>query len=235
MITKGGSIGYWDVLCQTITKIKKSLLGPHAIKNQYLYKRHPEMFVKKRSLGTMSPDLQKKLVKRFPILYRGIYKSPSETCMCWGFTCGDGWYNIIWQLSLSIEEELNYSWLTKILYKHIDNIINTWNSIIKTLPEDYWDRLSIDNLLTVAQVKQKFGTLRYYIESVPQNKRNQIYTYIDLAEFLTQYICEYCGDRGELDRSTGWVEVLCEVCKAEKQKRLKIENDYYKFKRLFQK
>jgi hypothetical protein len=39
-----------------------------------------------------------------------------QTCMCWGFDHGDGWFEIIWQLSLAIEEELNYSWLRKRLY-----------------------------------------------------------------------------------------------------------------------
>jgi hypothetical protein len=31
--------------------------------------------------------------------------------MCWGFDPGDGWFEIIWQLSLAIEAELNYSWM----------------------------------------------------------------------------------------------------------------------------
>jgi hypothetical protein len=34
----------------------------------------------------------------------------TQTCMCWGFDHGDGWFEIIWQLSLAIEEELGYSW-----------------------------------------------------------------------------------------------------------------------------
>jgi hypothetical protein len=31
--------------------------------------------------------------------------------MCWGFDHDDGWFEIIWQLSLAIEEELSYSWV----------------------------------------------------------------------------------------------------------------------------
>jgi hypothetical protein len=53
----------------------------------------------------MNPELTKKLYDRFPDLYRQHTLPMSETCMCWGFTCDDGWFDIIWVLSLAIEDE----------------------------------------------------------------------------------------------------------------------------------
>lgn len=57
----------------------------------------------------MNEELTRKLVQRFPVIYQGFYDNMSETCMCWGFECGDGWFPIIWQLSLAIESELGYT------------------------------------------------------------------------------------------------------------------------------
>lgn len=61
----------------------------------------------------MNSELTQRLVKRFPVLYQDYHSPMTQTCMCWGFDHGDGWFEIIWQLSLAIEEELGYSWLQK--------------------------------------------------------------------------------------------------------------------------
>lgn len=50
----------------------------------------------------MSPELDRKLVAKYPELYRDRYKSMKQTAMCWGFDCGDGWFGIIDQLSADI-------------------------------------------------------------------------------------------------------------------------------------
>src|ERR1043166_9794806 len=64
----------------------------------------------------MNGELTKKLLKRFPVLYQDYDSPMTQTCMCWGFDHGDGWFEIIWQLSLAIEEELGYSWPRKRWY-----------------------------------------------------------------------------------------------------------------------
>ena len=58
----------------------------------------------------MNKELTERLLKRFPVLYQDYYSSMTHSCMCWGFDHDDGWFEIIWQLSLALEEELNYSW-----------------------------------------------------------------------------------------------------------------------------
>lgn len=51
----------------------------------------------------MSPENTAALLRGFPQLYRGYYKSPRETCMCHGFACGDGWFDLLWWLSADIQ------------------------------------------------------------------------------------------------------------------------------------
>lgn len=59
----------------------------------------------------MTPELDKKLVEDFPILYKGRYSDMRTTAMIWGFP-GDGWEPIIRKLSEKIE---NYN------HQHRDN------------------------------------------------------------------------------------------------------------------
>ena len=44
------------------------------------------------------------LLGRYPKLYQGYNLPMTETCMCWGFECGDGWFRLIDQLSADIME-----------------------------------------------------------------------------------------------------------------------------------
>ena len=43
------------------------------------------------------------LLKDFPKLYRQYYLPMTETCMCWGFDCDDGWFDLIYELSKKLK------------------------------------------------------------------------------------------------------------------------------------
>lgn len=58
----------------------------------------------------MKAELDNALCKDFPKLYRERYLDPKTTCMCWGFSCGDGWEPIIRELSKQLEEINNRGW-----------------------------------------------------------------------------------------------------------------------------
>ena len=51
----------------------------------------------------MKEELDDKLVKDFPNLYKDRYASMQVTCMCWGFP-GDGWFDLIYKLSEKLEK-----------------------------------------------------------------------------------------------------------------------------------
>jgi hypothetical protein len=83
--------------------------------------------------GNVNKELTLKLVKRFPILYQDFYSSIEVSCMPWGFDHDAGWFNIIWQLSLAIEDELNYSWLQKKSFLFKKKYAQKWNDAIYKL------------------------------------------------------------------------------------------------------
>lgn len=45
------------------------------------------------------------LIENFPNLYQDAVCSPKESLMCFGFECGDGWFELIKELSEKLEPE----------------------------------------------------------------------------------------------------------------------------------
>lgn len=54
----------------------------------------------------LHPELTENLYAAFPQLYRGRHKSKYESSMCWGFECGDGWYQLLYDLSQELSNYL---------------------------------------------------------------------------------------------------------------------------------
>lgn len=85
---------------------------------------------------------------------------------------------------------------------HFFEIQSGWYGLIKNLIveliEAGWDK-------EIHQVKQKFGTLRFYIGG----STDRIWEIIREYERVSAVTCEVCGEVGEL-RSGGWIETLCD-------------------------
>lgn len=52
----------------------------------------------------MTPEHDDELCKKYPLLYRDRNGSIQQTCMAWGFSCGDGWFQLIDELSSGLEK-----------------------------------------------------------------------------------------------------------------------------------
>ena len=95
----------------------------------------------------MKEEFDKKLVEAFPLLY-GDRRAPIQsTAMCWGFSCNDGWFDIIWDLSSKLEP---------LIQKFIDE-----NPTAEVHPR-------------ASQVKEKFGGLRFYMTHASDEIRELI-------------------------------------------------------------
>jgi hypothetical protein len=82
----------------------------------------------------MKEELDEALCEKYPLIFADRNKSMMESCMCWGFEHGDGWYPIIDSLCANIQNHID--WQTK---------------QGKPVPQ-----------VVAQQVKEKFGTLRFY-------------------------------------------------------------------------
>ena len=127
----------------------------------------------------MNKENTQKLLQSFPRLYRSEAEGARETQMHWGFQCGDGWFRLIYDLSAEIESEA--------VKLGLDPESDEW-----PLP---------------AQIKEKFGTLRYYMRVHFESIFDIIAKYEDKSE----HTCESCGLAGTLRRD-GWHHVSCDPC-----------------------
>jgi len=95
--------------------------------------------------------------------------------------------------------EINEGW--KGLVEEITSKIETINN--KYSPSSY---------VRAAQVKQKFGGLRYYIsiEDVEEQDVRYVYDMIAEAEKRSFTICEYCGSPANTSRDRFYGATLCD-------------------------
>lgn len=66
----------------------------------------------------------------------------------------------------------------------------------------------------VEQVKEKFGTFRYYFSltgPASETTSSRIYGAIHMAEAIAAITCTECGDRGTMKRVFGG-RVMCDAC-----------------------
>jgi hypothetical protein len=125
----------------------------------------------------MKQELDEYLCKVYPKIFAERNLPMTETCMCWGFDCGDGWFQIINQLCNNIQHRLD--WVNR------DSVVVAQ--------------------VVVQQVKEKFGTLRFYYRGGDDYIRGLV----DMAESMSGITCEECGQPGET-RHGGWIRVLCD-------------------------
>ena len=132
----------------------------------------------------MKSELDTLLCEKYPKIFVDRHGDPKQTLMCWGFECGDGWYNIISQLCANIQH-------------HVD-----WAQEQK---EKYGRGEGCSQVVAV-QIKEKFGTLRFYTNG----GNEQIYGMIRMAESMSAVTCEQCGSPGK-SRGRAWIYTACDA------------------------
>lgn len=108
-----------------------------------------------------------KLTERYPKLYRFTK----------AIDCGDGWFDIIDELSGKLE------------------------AMINEVEEEF------EQTFYATQVKEKYGTLRFYMSGTTDAMDAAIHK----AEYLSSKICDVCGKPGKT-RGNHWVQTLCDKC-----------------------
>ena len=132
----------------------------------------------------MRQELDSLLCQKYPKMMVNRNKNMQETCMCWGFECGDGWYNILNQLMGNIQH-------------HID-----W----KNRKEEVVAQVTLD------QVKEKFGTLRFYYSGGD----DAIDGMVRMAESMSGVTCEECSAPAQT-HGPGWIRTICEPCETKRE------------------
>lgn len=123
---------------------------------------------------------------------------------------GYGWYTIINTLFALISSDVERA--KSRLKFAMDNPDKKMNQTIEELEAAVEE--AIDNLPIIDQVKEKFGTLRFYVS----NSSEKLDRYIVFAESMSGVMCEVCGAPGER-RSGSWIRTLCDAHSKEADER----------------
>jgi ribosomal protein S14 len=167
------------------------------------------------------------LCVRFPHLFADRRADMQATAMCWGFEIGCGWMSIIHEAAEKLEP-LVVEWISRNPYtnKFPSWIFSRYNMHISLQwrcysflaiwkwfmvgaslrqPAPWWPRAS--------QVKEKFGTLRFYMTF----ETDEMSTIINKAESQSSKTCEACGRPGKI-RGKYWLSTRCLRCWRKEQK-----------------
>lgn len=181
----------------------------------------------------MKQELEEQLYTKYPKIFQDKNKSCQETCMCWGISCDDGWYwlldNLCSQLQYNTDNN-NHTYIPATRKDKIKNYIRLLitdllrkltfikykykKPILKYLRSIEINKIKVESgrypQIIAAQVKEKFGGLRFYING----GTNEQYDTISFAESLSYNICENCGStKNVTTEGKGWIKSLCKKCK----------------------
>ena len=138
----------------------------------------------------MNPELENRLIEKYPGIFTRTNEYGERVVVGYGIEVGDGWYNIIDCLCASIQNHITHHRSKKHL-----------------TPTEFEEQVQTK----AAQVKEKFGGLRFYVD----NSDEYVMGAIQMAEAMSVRTCEKCGSPGKPIQG-GWMKTLCTPCKEKK-------------------
>jgi hypothetical protein len=130
----------------------------------------------------MKEELELELVKKYPKILRDYKGDKMQTCMAWGMECGDGWYDLLNKC------------MSKLQY--LCDLCSTHEREVQVVAN---------------QIKEKYGTLRFYTSVYGANDTESLIIddIINEAEAASARTCEVTGDSGTVCQRGGWYRTLC--------------------------
>ena len=158
----------------------------------------------------MRRELDEALCAKYPLIFKDRHENMQHTAMCWGFSHGDGWYNIIDVLCGMLTSDYRQA---KSRYDHLIEVgVGGILYGTKTVTQEQIDEAKIKldeetaKVPVAAQVKEKFGGLRFYVNGATDKHWN----FISVAENMSYRTCETCGAPGKT-YTNGWHTTLCDI------------------------
>lgn len=177
----------------------------------------------------MEFDLDKRLSETYPLILSQKYKGTPADPFYFGFECGPGWFNIIDRLCRNIQNHIDQraedhnravahnkmrdemlagdftefeNRFVKLSHGDTDWVERNRAEILAKP----WPVPELVEQVVAAQVKEKFGTLRFYYDGGDEYVSGMV----RMAEAMSGCTCEQCGAPGK-SYNTGWMQTMCEA------------------------
>jgi len=130
----------------------------------------------------MKKELDDKLCSDYPNLFKNRYGDMRTTAMCWGFSCGDGWYSLIDDLCRKIME------------------IDPNGHVVADQVKEKFGGLRF------------YFHLEHAEDSGCEDLFDKVEDLVRETEDKSLTICEYCGGPGKQRYEGWMVYTLCDTC-----------------------
>lgn len=145
----------------------------------------------------MTPEKTQLLFEKYPDIFQQKDLPMTQSLMCFGFECGDGWFDLIDTLCRNIKHHVDYN----------NEDVDRFKDKEERPPWAPTEYISVQ----AVQVKEKYGGLRFYVNGYNDYVRGLI----SMAESMSYRTCEECGNPGK-PNERGWIITLCEPCREER-------------------
>lgn len=182
----------------------------------------------------MKDELEAELCKKYPKIFRDARHPDAQvSAMHWGISVGDGWYHVINNGCSLIQHHIDHERKAKAnilrynrailkakngdlsslrrIFANKDGTMSKWseqNYDIAAAQLEYKPVPEICKQVIATQVKEKFGSMRFYYEGGDE----YVSGIIDLMENMTSTTCDNCGAVGTKGGG-GWISVRCAPCR----------------------
>jgi len=112
--------------------------------------------------------------------------------MCWGFECGDGWFQIIWDLCLAIEA------------------VDPNRRVLATQVKEKYGGLRFYHCTYYSPKEYEEWAATSQGTLVDPGYEDNIDDLVDVAEDRSYKTCEECGEPGTCEDLGYWIYTLCE-------------------------
>jgi hypothetical protein len=165
----------------------------------------------------MKESNENTLVKRFPKIFKDYRTDPRQSPMAFGFECGDGWFQLIYDLCSDIESICKESGIEVTAVQVKEKFGGLRFYFHNTIKETFLSGIHFK--IRTWMFDHKYGIkywkiidLKRYLWKTPEEKIEDL---VSNAEDKSFKICEQCGKPGKR-LGKFWIYTMCEKCAEEK-------------------
>lgn len=167
----------------------------------------------------MNEELEKKLCEKYPEMFKGTLRPVTESLMCFGCQCADGWYRIIDDVCRYLHTYASANRLPMIEFTQIKEKYGSLRMYYKYAFAIRYGIIPVLLSHCSEFVKRKFGQAvaekifgQYAHRKTLVEYADIIDNTIEYAEFMSEHVCEICGSEGCICiNDNGWYRTLCET------------------------
>lgn len=163
----------------------------------------------------MRQDLDDQLCRDYPEIFRDRRAPMTQTAMCWGFACGDGWYALLDECCRllvadlrTVEKDIAQQQHSTAHPEHQSDWARQYYTPERLATLEAKRAALREQVPVATQVKEKYGGLRFYVTAATDEQ----YAYIRFAEAMSYRICESCGTTANVRVFGRWVRTRCATC-----------------------